>query len=642
MISSLATPGVYIKEVNAFPPSIAQVATAIPAFIGFTEKGAKNKPTKIKSLLEFENVFGGPPAPENIITIDVDNDNYELEESKLKLYNSLRLFYSNGGGEGYVVSVGHYTEKPGDWTNAATRDLFTAGIDTLEKVDEVTLIVFPDGINLGTDNLGIVQEHALAQCAELMDRFTIMDVIQANADGTSLDADSLAFRNGVGNKNLKYGAAYYPYLQASFPFQFRFTDIQNAYDFKVAHSSMISKIDAYLALNTSVKAITDAWKIAAMETHKAKPTTLPISTPTRVKNYVIKCWSMLALLDDPSALPEDPAHSEQFNLKIDTIKLITSSLKPLAQKTFDFEAKFKALENAYTQVLGSDFDDNDFDDTSWKDGTDFTESASNLYDKLLTSNPEAGDDTESYPLIQGQLNKLHDQIVKTVNGVVLALEDLDLKKESELVSELPSYSKVIFGLSKNMNTIPSSAAMAGIYADVDFTRGVWKAPGNVSVSAIVGLTANINDKEQQTMNVHETGKSINAIRAFTGRGKLVWGARTLDGNSNDWRYINVRRLANMIEESTKKACMNFVFEPNVKQTWVNVKGMISNYLTTLWADGALAGAVAEDAFFVSVGLGETMSSDDINNGRMIVKIGYAPSRPAEFIVLEFSQMQQKS
>ena len=644
MMSSLATPGVYINEINAFPPSIAQVATAIPAFIGYTEKGTKDTPKKIVSLMEFENHFGGPPAPESIVSIDLDNDNYEVDESKLKLYNSLRLFYSNGGGECYIVSIGHYSDKPADWTNSSVRSLFTAGVTTLEKVDEVTLIAFPDAVNLGNANLGIVQEHALAQCADLMDRFVIMDVIQSDVAGTSLEADSLAFRNAVGNKNLKYGASYYPYLQASFPFLFRFTDIQNNYNFKVAHPSMISKIDAYLALNTEVASFTDDWKNDPMASLKKKPLVadLPIDNATKIEDYVKKCWGMLALFADPSVLTEDPVHNEQFNLKIDTIKLVSSSLKPLAQKLFDFEAKFKSLENAYTLILGSDFDDNDFDDDGWKTGADFTESAPNLYDKLLTSNPEGADDAASYPLIEAQLNKLHTQIADTVNGVVSAAEDLDVKKEAELISELPNYNKVISGLSRSMNTIPPSGAIAGIYADTDAKRGVWKAPGNVSVSGIIGLTDDINDREQRTMNVHETGKSINAIRAFTGRGKLVWGARTLDGNSNDWRYINVRRLANMIEESSKKACMNFVFEPNIKNTWVNVKGMISNYLTTLWADGALAGAKPEHAFFVSVGLGETMSPDDINNGRMIVKIGYAPSRPAEFIVLEFTQMQQKS
>ena len=98
----------------------------------------------------------------------------------------------------------------------------------------------------------------------------------------------------------------------------------------------------------------------------------------------------------------------------------------------------------------------------------------------------------------------------------------------------------------------------------------------------------------------------------------------------------------MIEESAKKACMQFVFEPNVAQTWVNVKGMINNYLTTLWNDGALAGAKPEHAFFVQVGLNETMTALDITEGRLVVKIGNAPSRQAEVIILEFKQMQQRS
>ncbi len=144
------------------------------------------------------------------------------------------------------------------------------------------------------------------------------------------------------------------------------------------------------------------------------------------------------------------------------------------------------------------------------------------------------------------------------------------------------------------------------------------------------------------MNIHESGKSINAIRFFTNKGFLVWGARTLDGNSSDWKYINVRRLAIMLEMSAKAACQNFVFEPNVKSTWVVVKGMLENYLTMLWNEGALAGSKPEHAFFVQVGLGTTMTSQDVNDGRMIVKIGYDPSRPAEFIILEFKQMQQLS
>ena len=139
-----------------------------------------------------------------------------------------------------------------------------------------------------------------------------------------------------------------------------------------------------------------------------------------------------------------------------------------------------------------------------------------------------------------------------------------------------------------------------------------------------------------------SGKSVNAIRAFAGKGTLVWGARTLAGNDNEWRYVPVRRFFNMVEESIKKATGLFVFEPNDANTWVKVRAMIENFLTVQWREGALAGAKPEHAFFVAVGLGETMTAQDILEGCMIVEIGMAVVRPAEFIVLSFSHKMQTS
>ena len=185
-------------------------------------------------------------------------------------------------------------------------------------------------------------------------------------------------------------------------------------------------------------------------------------------------------------------------------------------------------------------------------------------------------------------------------------------------------------------TLPPSGAIAGIYAQTDAARGVWKAPANVGVAAIVGPTVKIDDETQGQMNVDPTaGKSVNAIRTLTGRGTLVWGARTLDGNDNEWRYINVRRFFNFVEESVKKGTYRFVFEPNDANTWVSVRAMIENFLTLQWRAGALQGSKPEHAFFVNVGLGKTMTALDILEGRLIVEIGMAVVRPAEFIVLRF-------
>jgi uncharacterized protein len=194
----------------------------------------------------------------------------------------------------------------------------------------------------------------------------------------------------------------------------------------------------------------------------------------------------------------------------------------------------------------------------------------------------------------------------------------------------------------NKVVLPPAAFIAGVYCMVDRTRGVWKAPANVSLAMVSDPLYKVDDDDQQGMNVTGNGKSINAIRAFSGKGVLVWGARTLAGNDNEWRYISVRRFFNMVEESCKEASENFVFEPNDANTWVKVRGMIEAFLTLQWRDGALQGAKPGDAFYVRVGLGETMTALDIFEGRMIVEIGMAVVRPAEFIILRFSHKMIES
>lgn len=185
--------------------------------------------------------------------------------------------------------------------------------------------------------------------------------------------------------------------------------------------------------------------------------------------------------------------------------------------------------------------------------------------------------------------------------------------------------------------LPVSASIAGIYAQVDNARGVWKAPANVNITNAIRPEILINHNEQMNLNVDSlAGKSINVVRSFPGRGPaIVWGARTLAGNDNEWRYVPVRRFFSMVEESVKNATEQFVFEPNDRNTWVRVKSMIENYLTQQWKAGALMGASTKEAFFVHIGLGETMTELDVWEGRMIVEIGMAVVRPAEFIILRF-------
>ncbi|HEX2833307.1 MAG TPA: phage tail sheath C-terminal domain-containing protein [Thermoanaerobaculia bacterium] len=183
---------------------------------------------------------------------------------------------------------------------------------------------------------------------------------------------------------------------------------------------------------------------------------------------------------------------------------------------------------------------------------------------------------------------------------------------------------------------PPSAAMAGIYTALDATNGVWSAPANVAVQGISRLTYALKESEQEDLNVPIDGKAVDALRAFA-TGNLVWGARTLDGNSNDYRYIQVRRTLIYIEQSIKNALDQFVFAPNTSVTWATVTAAISSFLTSIWSQGGLLGATASDAFTVQCGLGSTMTGQDVLDGYMIVQVTLQLVRPAEFIVLMFQQ-----
>ncbi|MGP3004294.1 phage tail sheath family protein [Serratia bockelmannii] len=184
---------------------------------------------------------------------------------------------------------------------------------------------------------------------------------------------------------------------------------------------------------------------------------------------------------------------------------------------------------------------------------------------------------------------------------------------------------------------PPSGAVAGVYARVDRQRGVWKAPANVE---IIGASPKfkVSDAVDAACNVPTSGgKAVNVIRAFRGTGPLIWGARTLNADSGAWRYVPVRRLFNAAERDIKTAMSMALFEPNSAPTWERVRGAVESYVHGLWRQGALQGESPAQAYFVHIGLGTTMTQDDINNGRMIVKVGLAAVRPAEFIVLQLTQ-----
>lgn len=180
--------------------------------------------------------------------------------------------------------------------------------------------------------------------------------------------------------------------------------------------------------------------------------------------------------------------------------------------------------------------------------------------------------------------------------------------------------------------VPPSGHMAGIYGRSDAERGVHKAPANEIVRGALGLRYNVTKGEQDILNP----KGINCIRTFNNRGIRVWGARTISSDP-EWRYINVRRLFNMVEESIENGTQWVVFEPNDHMLWKKVSRNITSFLLRVWGDGALFGETPDEAFYVKCD-SETNPPEVIDAGQLVVEIGMCPTKPAEFVIFRIGQM----
>ena len=685
MATVYKTPGVYVEEISIFPPSIAQVETAVPAFIGYTrlaqDRGQSLHliPTRINSLVEFEQLFGGAPDV-TVDSITLDNDN-NVTDVKLTdgflLYDSIRLYFANGGSKCYIISVGGIPAAATD----AKEDDFMAGLAALEKEDEPTLILFPDAVLLANDKLYSLQQAALAQCAKLGDRFAILDLYPKSSALPDLDDTVEDFRDKVGIQNLHYGAAYTPYLRTNLSKTITYRHVKSelerggvALDLKglapadvvktldqldnaVADVDELNKLLPIIATDPSASVADRLAKLetdllAAENTFKATPNTANYAALLKVAFDYLK-----SLANAPAKNTGDvfsfhspgPGETKQKYV-LDDIRASTQSgifyetAKGLVALGFHAD---RVAEPAQADAIAANFDKAALDAGHWgslEDGdmgnagdyypTDTAGLADTALNDARVANMREG---------AAKSGALFKAFVAEFDRLLDAAATYESTYEQAVVAVFPLLKTIIDQARNAVTAVPPSGAIAGVYASVDAARGVHKAPANVSLNSVVGVTDLISHDDQQDLNVDVVaGKSINAIRPFTGKGILVWGARTLAGNDNEWRYVSVRRFFNMVEESSKKGTERFVFEPNDANTWTKVKTMIENFLINQWRTGALAGSTPDKAFFVKVGLGQTMTPQDVLEGLMIVEIGLAAVRPAEFIILRFSHKLQEA
>jgi uncharacterized protein len=518
------TPGVYMEEKSAFPNSAVPVATAVPAFIGYTEKAVLNKkditnvPTRISSFGEYRLYFGDGPKTTYSLEKDEDpNKIYKLspKDKWFFLYRCIKMFFANGGSDCYIVSVGNYDSKiklddfDNELIEEASGEKKLFGIKTLLKEPEPTMLVIPDAVLLeDPKECADLQQRMLNHCGvDMRNRIAILDIYNGDQKRTpdaTKDVVTL-FRESVGN-HLQWGAVYYPWVHTTITGA-------DALDFTNIDSGSNATLKEILTAE-----VEDAKKAGTLDAKRAE------------------------------AILEEIAKIDLFN--------------PQAMSVED------ALKTAAT-------------------------------DKIAT-------------------------------------------QHQTLLAVSPLYKAVMGSLREHINLLPPAAGMAGVYSMIDNTIGVFHAPANVSFGSVIRPAVDLTNDEQEDLNTPLNGKAVNAIRSFPGKGVLVWGARTLDGNSQDWKYVSVRRTVIFIEQSIKYAAAPYVFSPNTAATWANVKAMLINFLTNVWQQGALAGATPEDAFSVDIGLGVTMTPADLLDGIMRITVKLAVTRPAEFIVITFEQQMQKS
>ncbi|MDX2246148.1 MAG: phage tail sheath subtilisin-like domain-containing protein [Bacteroidia bacterium] len=656
------TPGIYLRDLTPPQPADPLIETALPAFIGYTEfapERGRFLPVRIRDMAHFETLFGGNYQPD-YYSADVLPDGETLisvgADKRFFLFESLRFYFDNNGGDCFIVSVGGYDDiiSLGE-SDGNTVSGLLGGLKALEKAEEVTLLLFPDAVELESESdLGQLQMAALAHCAQQRNRFFIADLKNHPQFLTAVDR----FRDAIGNNNLPYGAAYFPWLYTQYDHLFHFHELK----FRIIDGDSVFPVNDYTIFSSKFSS-------AEAESHRQM-----IAAVLREGEYIS---AIAEIIHDAQLNRKNLGMIESRWRSLSGAILIPTdeARKELLQKAFAWLTEVALVLPRLDQKLSDVLDDYIFVQKTDKTYIGTIEKliglykSASLYDYLYPAQngdevhelfsdlngtnwirtsvvphiPEFADWAEGEaegetPYLESlvkHLDNVATPLIKVLKGLIDRAIAQEQTAEQILFSRHPFFAKIYAQLSLQLKKIPPSGAVAGVFVRTDAARGVWKAPANERLEFTLGPCIELDDSDQESLNVHPTGKSVNVIRSIRGRGTRIWGGRTLAGNDNEWRYVSVRRYFSFVEDFVSQSVDQFVFEPNDANTWMRLRLVLDNFFRLQWRQGALVGTTTNEAYYISVGLGETMTQQDILEGRLIAEIGLAAVRPAEFIVIQY-------
>jgi phage tail sheath protein FI len=648
-------PGVYVEEIPSGSKPIEGVATSVAAFIGYTRKGPLGEPVRITKYDDYKDQFGGVH----------DTGKESIGDP---MGHSVLAFFQNGGTTTYIVRITRNWMDDDERPDTETKDAmkargfmdhpspaetahaiqFTAVNEGEWANDLVATLVPGDAEGLYTLKIGREDEKNRLSPIE-----TFSNVSLDSADPQYIANVVNGFSNLVEVALVEVGAVPLPQPQE------RYTGSSTSDD---------------------LSGLVFADELALSEAEDdARTLEITFDDRTEADEIVIEKKDYTTLQEVAEAIQKagqgrykNPPRGGFTAKVVGTTLVLTSGTRsdkaavlvgdtPLAE-TLKLGLPHNGTETKGEAVDWASTEETALDEATLAGGVDGSKPGTLDYEAVFTAFVKYRD--INIILLPGQMWSAGNPVVDAAIGHAESMKSrmvivdppvntelTNPKQVNELGFPTSTYSVLYYPWVKVANPfynpetnpgpptavlVPPSGFAAGMWSKIDARRGVWKAPAGVETGllGVAGLQYTIEDGEQDVLNP----LGVNALRARPGFGSVIWGTRTLSTNADpEWRYVPVRRTAIMIEQSIYNGIQWAVFEPNDHRLWSALRANIGGFMDGLFRSGAFQGEKASDAYFVRCRLGDTMTQDDIDAGRVIVIVGFAPLKPAEFVIVRIQQ-----